>query len=506
MEKKNKNKNRFNVFAAAHSGQRLYDDWHQSLFNLVFTACPVVVAGLLERDGGRTEAARAAAAEGGRLYRRTQEGLSMGCKALLAWALSALWHSAVCYVVPTLALAGGGGEGSLLRNLGLAGGGPHASSEGLWQTGTLGFTLVVVVVNLKLLVASRAHTFWHVLVVALSVGAYLAYLVVYSTLSPSGAVLSRIAPAATVYGIAGELARNPAAWVSLVVGTAACLLPDLALSSVAQRGKRNGRGGGDEEGNCAAAGVSVVVSAARTKSCGIASARSIDNKLKTGIAAEEEIPPSTSAVVAVAVAAESSSPAAPASPFPASAPSSSGRPTLHPLRSMSLQERISEHKKKQQQQRGGAGENDSTTSLARRSSAATAAAAATSSSVSSPSCSARHTGYAFDHPGFESFFADEAEREVRRTTSLSARVSGGGGGGGGGTGGGGGAVAAVSASSADDASSVAASSAAATAATSTSDAFSSSSALPFNEGEQLQLQRLSSSGRRYTATDAIDLA
>lgn len=416
----------------------------------------------------------------------------MGWKALSSWALSALWHSAVCFAVPTLALAGGGGggEGSFSRNLGLAGGGPHASSEGLWQTGTLGFTLVVVVVNLKLLVASRAHTLWHVVVVALSVGAYLGYLAVYSSLSPGGAVLSRIAPAAAIDGVAGELSRNPDAWISL--GTAACLLPDLALSSVAGRGGKMKAGGEEEEGNggggggAIAACVSVVVSAAKNKNSSLG--RSSD-KLKAGIAAEEDISScscssSPSAAPIVAVAAESSPPAAPAPPFPPPVSFSSGKPPLHPVRSVSLQSRISEH---QQQQRDGATSNNSTT-LARRSPSAGLSSAASSPSSAPPS--ARNTGYAFDHPGFESFFADEAEREVRRT-SLSARVSGGGGG------------AVVSTANADGTSS-----AVATAATSASGVFSSPPPLPEedDDGTQLQLQRLSFSGRRYTATDAIDLA
>lgn len=383
----------------------------------------------------------------------------MGWKALSSWALSALWHSAVCYAVPTLALAGCGGEGSLLQNtLGLAGGGPHASSEGLWQTGTLGFTLVVVVVNLKLLVASRTHTVWHVLVVALSIAAYLGYLVLYSSLSPAGAVMSRIAPAAAVYGVAAELARNPAAWIALIVGTAACLLPDLALSSV--RPRRQGKKGEGENEEEEGGGGAAVLSAANAKRSSSSSAVGGCNggKLKAGVVGEAE---SSSSSSPSAVAGEISSPAPPPFP-PVSSSRSPGRPPLHPLRSVSLQSRISEL------QRDVAGGNNDTNdgsnstaaaALARRNSAALTSS---SSSPSSASSSARHTGYAFDHPGFASFFADEAEREVRRTTSLRARVSGGGGGNGGG------AAAALATSSADEVASVAASSAAATAGTSAS--------------------------------------
>lgn len=445
----------------------------------------------------------------------------MSWRALALWALSALWHSAVCYAVPTLALAGGaGGEASspgLDKFVGLAGGGPHASSEGLWQTGTLGFTLVVVVVNLKLLVSSRAHTFWHVFVVALSIGAYLGYLVIYSSLSPAGAFMSRLAPAAAVYGVAGELSRNPAAWIALVVGTAGCLLPDVALGSVSRRRREEGEGEGGGGVGGAAGAAGAVVSAAKSKSrSNIGSGKNdTGGKLKAGCVGGAESEPSSSS--SPSSSAEISPQPLNSSPlaFPVSSSGrpSSGRPPLHPLRSVSLQSRISGlQQQKQQRERGSTNDNNSATaaSLARRSSSAAALPPPSSSSLpSSAASSARHTGYAFDHPGFESFFSDEAEREVvRRTTSLSARVSGGGGGG---IGGG---AAAAALAEGSDAASVAASSAAATAGTSVSGDVPSPLPLPDagasdnsnSNGTQLQVQRLSSSGRRYTATDALDLA
>jgi Phospholipid-translocating P-type ATPase C-terminal len=35
---------------AAYSGQRFYDDWYQSFYNLLFTSIPVIVVGLLDQD------------------------------------------------------------------------------------------------------------------------------------------------------------------------------------------------------------------------------------------------------------------------------------------------------------------------------------------------------------------------------------------------------------------------------------------------------------------------
>lgn len=39
----------FNLYAG-YSGQRLYDDWYQSLYNIMFTSIPVMAMGLLDQD------------------------------------------------------------------------------------------------------------------------------------------------------------------------------------------------------------------------------------------------------------------------------------------------------------------------------------------------------------------------------------------------------------------------------------------------------------------------
>lgn len=37
------------TFRTGFSGQRFYDDWFQSLYNVIFTALPVIVLGLFEK-------------------------------------------------------------------------------------------------------------------------------------------------------------------------------------------------------------------------------------------------------------------------------------------------------------------------------------------------------------------------------------------------------------------------------------------------------------------------
>ncbi|KAL4398183.1 hypothetical protein HN51_002792 [Arachis hypogaea] len=38
------------TFQAGFSGQRFYDDWFQSSYNVIFTALPVIIVGLFDKD------------------------------------------------------------------------------------------------------------------------------------------------------------------------------------------------------------------------------------------------------------------------------------------------------------------------------------------------------------------------------------------------------------------------------------------------------------------------
>ena len=177
----------------------------------MFTAFPVLATGLLERD-----VPRAVSRASPRLYRATAAGADLAAPALLAWGVAAVWHSAVCFGVPIAALAVG------------AGGGADGAPLGLWPTGTLS-TCVVVVVNLKLLIASRTLTWLHGAVVAASIALYFGYLAAYSAIPP--AKLAPLAPAGAMAGVAGALAVTPAAWIGLVVAVVGSLLPDVLLSA-----------------------------------------------------------------------------------------------------------------------------------------------------------------------------------------------------------------------------------------------------------------------------------
>ena len=65
------------------------------------------------------------------LYRPGQANASFRGRVMGLWLLSALWQSLVCFYTPMWALA----PGAVDR---------HGGALGLWDVGTLGYTLVVV--------------------------------------------------------------------------------------------------------------------------------------------------------------------------------------------------------------------------------------------------------------------------------------------------------------------------------------------------------------------------
>ncbi len=65
------------------------------------------------------------------LYRPGQANASFRGRVMVLWLLSALWQSLVCCYTPMWALA----PGAVDR---------HGGALGLWDVGTLGYTLVVV--------------------------------------------------------------------------------------------------------------------------------------------------------------------------------------------------------------------------------------------------------------------------------------------------------------------------------------------------------------------------
>ncbi|KAG6514612.1 hypothetical protein ZIOFF_024980 [Zingiber officinale] len=145
------------TFHTGFSGQRFYDDWFQSLYNVNFTALPVIILGLFDKDVSASLAKKYP-----HLY---QEGITntyfkLGVVAV--WDFFAFYQSLIFYYFTTTASENG-----------------HNSSAkifGLWDVSTMAFTCVVVTVNLRLLMACNSVTRWHRLSILGSILAWFVFI------------------------------------------------------------------------------------------------------------------------------------------------------------------------------------------------------------------------------------------------------------------------------------------------------------------------------------------
>lgn len=179
------------TFQTGFSGQRFYDDWFQSLYNVIFTALPVIMVGLFDKVCNLysfllmeytilcalhlTDPFQDVSASLSKKYPKLyQEGIRntfFKWRVIAVWAFFAFYQSIVFYYFTAAASRyGHGSSGKIL---------------GLWDVSTMAFTCVVVTVNLRLLMSCNSITRWHYISVAGSITAWFMFIFIYSAIMTS---------------------------------------------------------------------------------------------------------------------------------------------------------------------------------------------------------------------------------------------------------------------------------------------------------------------------------
>ncbi|CAH9146659.1 unnamed protein product [Cuscuta epithymum] len=149
------------TFRTGFSGQRFYDDWFQSLYNVIFTALPVIVLGLFEKDVSAFLSKKYP-----QLYKEGIRNSFFTWRVVAVWALFAIYQSVVLYYcVIASTTKGMNSSGKMF---------------GLWDVSTLAFTCVVVTVNLRLLMMCNTITKWHQISVGGSILLWFIFIFMYS--------------------------------------------------------------------------------------------------------------------------------------------------------------------------------------------------------------------------------------------------------------------------------------------------------------------------------------
>ncbi|CAL5196967.1 unnamed protein product [Lathyrus oleraceus] len=149
------------TFQTGFSGQRFYDDWNQSLYNVIFTALPVIIVGLFDKDVSASLSKKYPA-----LYMEGIKNVYFQWKVVAIWAFFSVYQSLVFFFfVSTSTLSAKNSDGKTF---------------GLWDVSTMAFTCVVVTVNLRLLMICNSITRWHYISVGGSILAWFVFIFIYS--------------------------------------------------------------------------------------------------------------------------------------------------------------------------------------------------------------------------------------------------------------------------------------------------------------------------------------
>ncbi|XP_015076708.1 phospholipid-transporting ATPase 3-like isoform X2 [Solanum pennellii] len=149
------------TFRTGFSGQRFYDDWFQSLYNVIFTALPVIILGLFEKDVSASLSRKYP-----ELYKEGIRNTFFKWRVVATWAFFAVYQSLILYnFVIHSSTKGMNSSGKMF---------------GLWDVSTMAYTCVVVTVNLRLLMMCNTITRWHHISVGGSILLWFIFVFIYS--------------------------------------------------------------------------------------------------------------------------------------------------------------------------------------------------------------------------------------------------------------------------------------------------------------------------------------
>ncbi|KAJ9554377.1 hypothetical protein OSB04_018422 [Centaurea solstitialis] len=151
------------TFHTGYSGQRFYDDWFQSLYNVIFTALPVIIVGLLDKD-----VSAALSKKYPQLYKEGIENAYFNWKVVGTLACFSVYQSIIVYNFAVAASTTGlTSAGKML---------------GLWDVSSAAFTCLVITVNLRLLMMCNTVTRWHAISIGGSILAWFMFVLIYAVI------------------------------------------------------------------------------------------------------------------------------------------------------------------------------------------------------------------------------------------------------------------------------------------------------------------------------------
>eukprot|EP00743_Colponemidia_sp_Colp-15_P002993 GILK01003236.1.p1 GENE.GILK01003236.1~~GILK01003236.1.p1 ORF type:complete len:1259 (+),score=240.27 GILK01003236.1:51-3779(+) len=185
------------------SGQTIFDDVIYTLFNLCFTAFPIMALAVFNRD-----VTDETLIQNPDVYKFHMRNYTFKKRIFWSWILLGVYQSAVIFYFPFFSMNDiGGSDGKDL---------------GMWGLGTAAFTFGVITVTFQLVMINSTWTMWNHFLVWGSLIWFVGFMFSYCS-------LSTFAP--NMFDVFYELFACPAFWLNLVLVPVACTLPQFVFKS-----------------------------------------------------------------------------------------------------------------------------------------------------------------------------------------------------------------------------------------------------------------------------------
>jgi len=184
------------------SAQNMFDSISLAGFNVVFAAIPIVFFAILDQD---VKAEQVFAHP--KLYEIGQRGEQFGLGLLWAWFGYGIFHAFIIYFGMLMFF-----EWGVINQDG--------TTYDLWSIAIIGFSAVVLVVNLKVAVETYYWTWLNYLGIAVTLGFWFLYSIIYTSFPEI---------AGQEYYVTQHVWASPSFWFFLVIITCVCLLPDMSF-------------------------------------------------------------------------------------------------------------------------------------------------------------------------------------------------------------------------------------------------------------------------------------
>lgn len=172
----------FFAFFCFYSGQTVYDDWYITLYNMVFTALPLMMKAVFERDLKKMPDRINAFANKdlvSQAYELGKENLLFTSGSFISCIMIGALHASIIFFLPIFTLSQG------ILNI-------NGSVSDFWTASITSFTSVILLVTLKLILSIRFWTIWHIISISiLSLSLYIGFILLYDRLPiPAGGTIA----------------------------------------------------------------------------------------------------------------------------------------------------------------------------------------------------------------------------------------------------------------------------------------------------------------------------